>query len=127
LISKIRRNKHGPEWYIQRDLVRYLKDRGWLVERLIGNALQYGIPDLWIHHPLYGGRWIDVKNSEKYTFTIAQRRKWPRWESFGVGIWILTAANQTEYDKLFFPPNWRAYWRDSFTLPDVDEAIDALA
>ena len=123
---KIKRNKHGPEWYIQRDLIRYLEDRGWLVERLIGNALQVGIPDIWIYHFDYGPRWIDVKNLTSYEFTPAQRDKWPKWEKHGVGIWILTAATQSEYDKLFGDPNWRDYWKPKYNLPSIDEAIDAL-
>ena len=32
----------------------------------------------------------------------------------GIGIWILTAATQDEYDKLFKLPNWRAYWKESW-------------
>jgi hypothetical protein len=49
------------------------------------------------------------------------------WEAFGIGIWILTAATQAEYDKLFRPPNWRAYWKKSWgEAPDVDALLDEL-
>ena len=62
-------------------LIAFLKTRGWLVERMIGNAFQMGIPDLFCHHPKWGQRWIDVKRPGKnYTFTKAQKRKWPVWD-----------------------------------------------
>jgi len=126
-MRKIRQAKHGPEWYIQKDLMEFLKDRNWLVERMIGNAYQYGIPDLWVHHKKFGGRWIDVKNPTRYSFTKEQRHKWPLWEKFGCGIWILTAATQDEYDKLFAPPNWRDYWKPSYDKThDIDALLDEL-
>ena len=119
--SKIRRKLHGPEWFIQKDLIKYLRERGWLVEVMHGNAFQQGIPDLYVHHPRAGSRWIDVKNPKNYSFTKAQRRKWPLWDLFSCGIWILTAATQEEYDKLFDPPNWQDYWKESWVLPDLND------
>lgn len=130
-MGKTRRAKHGPEWFIQRDLTHYLEVRGWLVERMIGNAFQVGIPDLYIHHPKWGSRWVDVKHPDRYYFTTAQRQKWPLWDSVGIGIWILTAADQVAYDKLFGPPNWKDYWKDSWdpipTLANIDRMLDELA
>jgi len=127
-MRSIRRPKHGPEWHIQQDLIAFLKARGWLVERMIGNAFQLGIPDLYVHHPKWGARWIDVKRpGGNHRFTKAQKRKWPVWESFGIGIWILTAANQKAYDTLFAPPNWRDYWKESWgEIPDIDSLLDEL-
>jgi hypothetical protein len=123
-MGKIIKAKHGPEWFIQRDLVEFLEAREWLVERMIGNAFQTGIPDLYAHHPKWGSRWIDVKNAGKYSFTKAQKRKWPLWESYGVGIWILTSADQHAYDKLFAPPNWRNYWKASWgVIPNIEELL----
>lgn len=124
--KKIVRPTHGPEWHIQKKLIAYMRDRDWMVERLIGNALQTGIPDLYCRHRKWGERWIDVKNSERYSFTKAQRIKWPIWEHFNCGIWILTGATQEEYAKLFQPPNWRQYWKDSYGVPDVDKLLDEL-
>ena len=93
-MGDIRRPKHSQEWHIQQALIAYLKIRGWHVERMIGNAFQMGVPDLFIAHPKWGQRWIDVKRPGKnYTFTKAQKLKWPVWEAFGIGIWILTAAS----------------------------------
>lgn len=122
---KIQRPAHGPEWHIQKQLVDFLRTRGWVVEVMHGNAFQRGIPDLWIFKRGIGERWVDVKHHKRYSFTKAQKLKWPYWDSEGVGIWILTAATQEEYDKLFAPPNWRDYWKDSWALPTQDD-IDAL-
>lgn len=118
------------ELQIQRELVEFLKIRGWHVERMLANAYQAGIPDLYCFHRKWGSRWIEVKRPDKYTFTKAQRRKWPEWEEAGIPIYILTAATQEQYDLLFKPPNWREFWKRSFQAPtrsDVDEIIDELA
>lgn len=127
-MQRIKRIKHGPEYHIQEELREFLEARGWLVERMIGNALQKGIPDLYCFHPRWGERWIDVKNSTSYSFTDEQKKKWPHWEKYKCGIWILTAANETEYAKLFGPPNFRAYWKKSWDKPkkNVDELLDLL-
>lgn len=119
------RAKHGPEYHIQEALRVFLEQRGWLVERMIGNAFQYGIPDLYCYHPKYGQRWIDVKNESDYEFTKHQRWKWPIWESFNLGVWILVDATESEYDKLFQPPNWRSYWKDKYDL-EIQELNDAM-
>lgn len=125
---RIKHTKHGPEWYIQEALRVFLADRGWLVERMIGNALQKGIPDLYCYHPTWGERWIDVKNPKSYNFTPDQKKKWPVWESYGCGIYILTAANEEEYGKLLGKPNWRDYWKVAWDKPraTVDELLDSL-
>jgi hypothetical protein len=129
-MRKICRPKHGPEWHIQKDVIRYLVARGWHVEHTHGNLYQTGFPDLFVAHTKWGTRWIDCKQPKKYTFTKAQKQKWPLWESFGIGIWILTAGTQAEYDKLFNLPNWRAYWKDSWgripTQADIDRMLDEL-
>jgi hypothetical protein len=121
------RARHGPEWYIQNDLIDFLEARSWLVERIIGNALQSGLPDLFCHHVKWSSRWIDCKVKGHYSFTTAQKIKWPIWERHGVGIWILTAATQEEYDLLFKPPNWRAFWKTSWDQrPDIDALLDEI-
>ncbi|KPK52845.1 MAG: hypothetical protein AMS22_08470 [Thiotrichales bacterium SG8_50] len=121
------REKHGPEWKIQQDLIKFLRARGWLVEVTQGNMFQKGFPDLFISHPKYGQRWIDVKNPVSYTFTKDQRRKWPVWAEYGVGIWILVGANDDEYDKLFTSPNWKDYWKPKWDEePTVDDLMAEL-
>lgn len=108
------RSKTGPEAVIQRNFIQYLKNRGWHVERMIGNALQMGIPDIYIMHLEHGRRWVDLKNPHDYEFTRAQRLKWPIWTEFGTGIWIITGWSDEEYAKLFKPPNWREYWKPKY-------------
>ncbi len=123
------RAKHGPEYFIQGEVVAFMRARGWLVERMIGNAFQVGVPDLYCFHPKWGTRWIDVKNKGRYSFTKAQKLKWPIWERYGVGIWILTGAIQEEYDKLFKSPNWRSYVKKAWKIPtqeEIDAMLDAI-
>jgi hypothetical protein len=118
------RNKHGPEWHIQQDLIEFLSIRKWCCEVTNGNVYQIGFPDLYVAHKKYGTRWIDCKNPERYTFTGAQKEKWPLWHSYGIGIWIITGATEKEYDKLFQPPNWQEYWKKEWT--EDSEAMKRL-
>jgi hypothetical protein len=96
------------------------------VEVMHGNAFQQGIPDLFIFHPRFQQRWIDCKVEGRYSFTKAQRQKWPEWDSYGVGIWILTGPDQANYNKLFQPPNWRDYWKASYGKLSIDDALDEI-
>ena len=121
------RESHGPEWKIQQKLIKFLRARKWLVEITQGNLYQKGFPDLYLSHVKFGQRWIDVKNPVAYTFTKAQRIKWPNWERHGVGIWILVAPTEEEYDKLWQPPNWRKYWKSKWDdEPDIDDLLNEL-
>lgn len=130
------RAAHGPEFYIQNRWVEFLEAKKWHVERLIGNAFQSGIPDLLLAHKKYGQRWVDIKVYDKYSLTKAQRAKWPIWESFGVGIWILGAKSPEdctkahmirEHDILFRPPNWREFWNPRWDQqPDIDELLEEV-
>lgn len=129
-MKAIKQPSHGREWYIQEDLREFLETRGWMVERIIGNALQMGLPDLYAHHPTWDGRWIDVKVAGAYSFTKAQRKKWRYWEKFNCGVWILTAADETEYAKLFGPANFRDYWKPSWDKHDerdIDAMVDEMS
>ncbi len=120
------RKAHGPEYGIQREVIRFLRTRGWHVERLVGFAWQYGLPDLLAVHPKFGLRFIEVKNPDEYTFTRAQRIKFPILDSFGMGIWIITGATDEEYDKLFGSPNWRDYWKPQWGAINVDELLKQI-
>jgi len=99
----------GPEAVIQDAIIKFLRERGWFVNPTHGNMYMRGFPDLYACKRRYGPRWIEVKNPEAYSFTPAQIEMFPRFSAEGVGIWILTAATQREYDKLFKPPNWWTY------------------
>ncbi len=68
-----------------------------------------GWPDLWAGHLKYGIRWIEIKMPKDYAFTPAQLDDFPKFSAVGVGIWVLNAATETEYEKLFKPPNWHMY------------------
>lgn len=112
-MENIKNYKEGPERKIQNALMRFLTDRGWYVIETHGNMYQRGLPDLFATHQRYGGRWIEVKNADQFCFTPAQLETFPKFTSNGTGIWILVAANQEEYEKLFKPANWGFYLRIS--------------
>jgi hypothetical protein len=129
-LTPIRRAKHGPEWYLQRDHVAFMEARGWYGKRMIGNALQTGVPDYLFMHERHGQRWIDYKNRASYEFTPAQIEEWPKWEAKRTGIWIITEVTQEQYDLLFtrLPlGNWRDYWKDKYDYTPTEVLIDALA
>lgn len=105
--------KQGPEAIIQREFKLFLMERDWFVKDTHGSLYQSGFPDLYCDHPDYGVRWVEMKNPEGYKFTKAQVETFPK---FNCGIWIITAATEYEYKKLFRPPNWYQYmglWRHS--------------
>lgn len=101
--------KRGPEDIIQSDLIDFLKIRDWFVQVLHGNLYQFGMPDLFIAKRGFGYRFVEVKNPVKYAFTGAQLETFPKLQAAGVGIWVLTAATEHEYKKLFLPANWYHY------------------
>lgn len=98
----------GPEKKIQLALIDLLVGKGWIVKETHGNLYQQGFPDLYAIHPKHRQRWIEVKNPEYYKFTEAQRQFFPDLNKC-VGLWILVAATEAEYKKLFQPPNWYHY------------------
>ena len=122
------RKTHGPEYGIQRDVVRFLQLRGWWVERLIGMAWQSGLPDLFACHKVYGFRFIEVKYEDHYVFTKAQKYKFPSLMDNGCGIWVLTEASDEQYQRLFGLPNLWDYL-DRSKLPSetmVDQWLAEL-
>jgi hypothetical protein len=78
-----------------------------------GNIFQKGFPDLFICHKEYGHRWVEVKvqTAEKnvWGFTEAQREEFPKLCVNGSGVWVITAATEQEYRKLWQPSNWHHY------------------
>lgn len=85
--------------------------RGWLVRTLHASENNSGFPDLYATHSRYGQRWIEVKlpNMRGSKFTPAQLEWFPKMVAHGTPIWILTAANDLEYNKLFKPENFTQY------------------
>lgn len=104
------KEKHGKEYYIQRDIIEFLRKRLWYIKSTHGNLYQSGFPDLYCSHHLYGARWVEVKYAEKYSFTRAQLENFPIMEQHGAKIWILTSATEAEYQKLFQKSNWETYY-----------------
>lgn len=107
----IRRGKSGPEKKIQDELVRYLTNLGWFVKVTHGNAFSSGWPDLYACHKTYGSRWIEVKlpDMKGSKYTKSQLRDFPKFCANGAGVWVLTGANDRQYELLFRPPNWWQY------------------
>lgn len=105
-------SRQGPEHRIRCDIVKMLEMRGWIVKIMHGSLYQSGIPDLYCTHLRHGPRWIEVKlpNMEGSRWTNAQRVTFPLLGNNGTSIWILTAANESEYKKLFMPDNWLEYF-----------------
>lgn len=103
---------------------------GWLVEVTHGNKFMKGFPDLYLAHPDYGTRWVDVKVEGSYEYTKAQRQKWPIWHTFKIGIWIMTGADDAQIERLFNPPNWLDYWKpkygDPFAKLDIIELLNSI-
>lgn len=100
-----------PEAEIQAKLLTYLRGKGWFCKPTHGNAYQDGFPDIFATHSTYGQRWIEVKlpNMKGSKFTAAQLDDFPKICANGSGVWVLTGANKTEYDKLFEGCNWWQY------------------
>jgi hypothetical protein len=114
------RKQHGPEYGIQRDVVRMLRSLGWHTERLVGMAWQSGLSDLFACHPKFGIRFIEIKQEDHYRFTQAQKCKFPILMNYGCGVWILTEATNEQYQRLFKTPNLWDYLKHS-ECPSEDE------
>ena len=119
--------RERPEAKVQAALIDFLTQREWVVDATHGNAFQKGFPDLYCAHVRHGQRWIDCKVEGKYSFTKAQIARWPIWERVGVGIWILTGANEEQYARLFRPPNMRDYWKARYgEIINIDQLLRDL-
>lgn len=108
--------KKGPEAKIQEEIVAYLRIRQWIVKETHGNMYQHGFPDIYAAHAKYGARWIEVKNPVAYSFTPGQLEFFPLLASANIGVWILVAATQDEYLKLWQPANYYEYLQSFQTI-----------
>lgn len=111
MMPKQTRSKTGPEETIQNDLVKFLTLRQWYCKETHGNMYQSGFPDIYATHYQHGVRWIEVKlpDMKGSKFTPAQMECFPKFNAHGTRIWILTAATEAEYKKLFLPNNLWQY------------------
>lgn len=103
--------KKGPEKIIQEKIEALLRAYGWYVIRTHGNMFQSGFPDDFACHSRYGQRWVEIKDPLRKgdVFTPAQHETFPKLCANGSGVWVLTAATDAEYQKLFDRPNWYLY------------------
>lgn len=103
----------GPERVIQDALIDFLTLRGWYVKETHGNMFQSGFPDLYCTHFTHGSRWIEVKlpGMVGSRWQQAQYECFPKMVANGSRIWILTAATETEYKKLWLPCNLHVYMK----------------
>jgi hypothetical protein len=108
--NRVTESKSGKERQIQNEVIDYLKLRDWFVMETHGNMYQRGLPDLWATHTIHGQRWIEIKQPTQYCFTPAQLKTFPEICTHGSGVWVMTAANQWEYAKLFGHHNWYGYF-----------------
>ena len=106
-----RYGKKGPEAKVQNAIIDFLRARKWHVMVTHGNMYQSGFPDLFCCHSTYGQRWVEVKlpKMKGSKFTPAQLEEFPKICANGSGVWIMTEATDTEYEKLFKKPNWYQY------------------
>lgn len=97
-----------PEQSLSDKIRARLEKKGWITEKLFGNALQKGLPDLLCTHKNYGVRFIETKNS--VAFTKAQKKKFPLLQNNGLNIYIITPENEKDLFKIIMRPgNLGAY------------------
>ena len=106
-LAKIRGVK-GPEYKIQQKIIKFLQARGWFVKVMTGTLYQWGMPDLFACHPRYGIKLIEIKNPESYSFTAGQHSEFPKLQTHGAPVYVMTAATESNYKRLFEPSNlWK--------------------
>lgn len=98
--------KRGPEDIIQEDIIKMLTLKGWYTMETHGNMFQSGFPDIFACHSKYRQRWIEVKKPSGSRLEQSQLECFPKMCANGSGVWILTAATEHEYEKLFKECNW---------------------
>jgi hypothetical protein len=110
--AKKLKNRHGPEYHVRAAIIKMLEGYGWIVKIVHGSMYQSGLPDLYCTHKKYGPRWIEVKlpNMVGSRWTAEQYKTFPILSDNGTPIWVLVAATETEYKKLFMPENWLEYF-----------------
>ncbi len=118
-----------PEDAVQEKIIIFLNQRGWMVEKMHGNAFQKGIPDLYCWNAgLQMHRWIDVKVEGRHEYTKSQCQKWPKWEKNGLGVWIMMDATEEWYAKLFEPHNFWDYWKPRYNkyIEPIEDIISDI-
>ena len=103
--------RERPEAKLQKEIIKFLRNKEWLVMVTHGNAYQHGFPDLFATHARHSMRWIEVKlpGMKGSHFTPAQLEYFPQMTAHGAGVWIMTGASEMEYQVLFGKSNWHHY------------------
>lgn len=97
----------GPEAEIQKRVLTALRANGWFCKELHGDLYQFGMPDIFACKRGEGWRFVEIKQPVRYSFTNAQYESFPRLQSEGIGVWILTS--ETQLDLLKKPANWHQF------------------
>jgi len=97
------------ESQVQDEIMAFLRLREWYVVNVHGHAFMSGLPDLFCCHYKYGHRWVEIKCPPYHRFTPAQLERFQKLCAHASGVWIMTAATEEEYLKLFKPPNWHHF------------------
>ena len=109
------RPRFGPRESVLVQQVRgALRVAGWtIVQKIHGSAYQAGLPDLFCFKPPARSQWVEVKKRRGSRLTGAQRARFAEWEAAGLGVWVLTSAEDVA--KLDGPANWRDFLPKSIT------------
>lgn len=103
--KKIINHAKGPEDIIQEAIIDMLEKKGWFVKHLHGNMYQRGFPDLFAARKGMI-RLIEVKNPKVWKFEETQIELFGELAKQQIGVWIMFAATEEEYAKLFKPANY---------------------
>ena len=99
------------ETILQENIMKMMTWKGWFTKNTHGSLYSSGWPDFFASHRTYGHRWIEVKMPDRSgdPFTKMQHETFPELCSHGSGVWVLVAATEEEYAKLFQKFNWWIY------------------
>jgi len=117
-MEPLRFAKGTLESKIQKALTEHMFMREWYCKVLTSNKHQKGLPDLFCTCQSFGSRWIEVKRSDKFSFTQNQLDVFTRLSSKNIGVYVLNGPH--DYDKLFGQANWHSFLFNSrgITLSD---------
>ena len=113
-----KRRGKNPETLVTDAIRKKMKQEGWLVVKLHGNQFQSGLPDCVAFHPMYGTRWIEIKQGNN-VLSNTQIAMFSQMAKHGAMIYLMRSPD--DYYKLFKPANW---WWGTRTL--INEKIDKL-
>ena len=112
------KQKKQPETVkIVEPFVRLLRERGWFIRNITPGAMTNTVPDHWVTHKDYGGKWIEfkVRHGDSISLTPNQKKDFPLLMANGTDIWCVAAYDLRgptnyhlrlkHYNRLFKEPN----------------------